>query len=61
MSNFTARDLDFSDVLADADRMMAELEAQEEARLEREIGPMHWVMDEEEAAYEAFYAESVQQ
>ena len=61
MSRNRNRDLDMSDVFADADRMMAEMEAQEDARLEREIGPMHWVIDEEEAAYEAFYAESVQQ
>lgn len=51
------RDLDMSDVYADAARMEAEQQAQEDARLEREIGPIHWVADEEEAAYEAFYAE----
>lgn len=39
------RDLDMSDVLNDAhDMMMAEQE-----RLDREVGPMHWVMDEYEA------------
>lgn len=52
----TARDLDMSDVLADADRMRYEMEAREEERLEREIGPMHWVMDEYEAWVEDNYA-----
>ena len=51
MSKNRNRDLDMSDVFADAyDMMIAEQE-----RLDREVGPMHWVMDEHEAWVEDNY------
>lgn len=51
MSKNRNRDLDMSDVLNDAHDMMVA----EQERLDREVGPMHWVMDEYEARFEDNY------
>jgi hypothetical protein len=42
------KDLDWSDVMADAERM----EQEEQERLDALFGPMHWVMTEDEVLWD---------